>query len=277
MPSKQSIQLGPAQETLLIPLYARALESRRKRPILNDPKAVAMVESIDWDFQRFGQRWRVFACALRSAAFDVWIADFLGRHPEGTVVEIGAGLNTRFERLDNGRVHWFDLDLQDVVELRRKFFTDSGRRTTLAASVLDAGWIETVRRSPGPYFLVAETVLVYLEEREVKAALSQIAHNFPGAGVAFDTVSRRAIDGGNRDFIRRKMAARFAWACADPREIERWNIGLRLVESRTMADVQAGPLWPRLSPAMRTTIRVARRLFPKIAAAYRLNLFTTGA
>ncbi len=125
MAAKQSIQLGTVQETLLVPLYARAVDSRRKRPILNDRKAVEMVESIDWDFQRFNQRWRIAAATLRTAIFDVPVRDFLSRHPEGTVVEIGAGLNTRFERLDNGAVHWFDLDLPDSIELRKKFFTDS--------------------------------------------------------------------------------------------------------------------------------------------------------
>ncbi|HEY9141333.1 MAG TPA: class I SAM-dependent methyltransferase [Bryobacteraceae bacterium] len=273
MPSKESIRLGPVEETLLVPLYMRALESRRKRPILNDPKAADMVDSIDWDFQRFGQRWRVFGCALRSAMFDVLVADFLRSHPEGTVVEIGAGLNTRFERLDNGRVHWFDLDLPDVVELRRKFFTDTARRVTLAGSVLDPDWIEMVRRSPGPYFFVAETVFIYLEERQVKAALSQIARNFPGAGIALDTTSRNANDQANKDHARRKLAGRFAWACQDPQEIERWDIGLRLVESRTMVDVP-GPLRLRLSWRARATFRVFRRLLSRFVNAYRLNAFT---
>jgi hypothetical protein len=103
---RRSIQLGRVQETALVPLYARALESRRRRPILEDPKAVEIVDSIDWDFRRFGQRRRVVGCTLRSAMFDVWVREFLRRHPKGTVVEIGAGLNTRFERLDNGTVHW---------------------------------------------------------------------------------------------------------------------------------------------------------------------------
>ncbi|MGD0049989.1 MAG: class I SAM-dependent methyltransferase, partial [Bryobacteraceae bacterium] len=272
MNAKQSIQLGQVEETLLVPLYARALESRRKRPIVDDPNAIEMVDSIDWDFQRFGQRWRVFSCALRDAMFDVWTADFIRSHPAGTVVEIGAGLNTRFERLDNGRVHWFDLDLPDAVELRRKFFADTGRRTILAGSVLDSNWIDMVQQSPGPYFLVAETVFVYLEQPHVKAALSQIMRSFPSACVAFDTVSRKAIDNGNKDFVRRNMAVRFAWACDDPREIERWNIGLRLVESRTLVDVP-DPLKPRLSVPMRITFGVFRRLFPKLAQAYQLNLF----
>lgn len=131
--SRQSVQLGAVPETLLVPLYARAAESRRKRPILNDSKAIGMVESIDWDFQRFNQRWRVIACTLRSAMFDEWVKEFLRSHPQGTVVEIGCGLNTRFERLDNGRLHWFDLDLPEVVELRRKFFTDIRRRLRASA------------------------------------------------------------------------------------------------------------------------------------------------
>ncbi len=272
MASKQSIRLGAVPETLLVPLYARAVENRRKHPILEDSKALGMVESIDWDFQRFNRRFTVIGCTLRSAMFDEWVKEFLRGHPEGTVVEIGSGLNTRFERLDNGRLHWFDLDLPEVIGLRRKFFTDTERRTMLAASVLDADWIATVRQSPGPYFFVAETVFVYLKEQEVKAALAQIMEHFPCVNIAFDTAGRKAVDKGNKDHAQRKMAARFAWACEDPREIDNWNIGLRLQECRTVADVPE-PLKSRLSLPLRTTFYVLRKFFPKQMKVYQLNLF----
>ena len=268
-PVRRSIQLGRVQETALVPLYARALESRRKRPILEDPKAVEIVDSIDWDFRRFGQRERVVGCTLRSAMFDVWVRDFLRRHPEGTVVEIGAGLNTRFERLDNGGVHWYDLELPDMVKLRREFFSDSERRITLAASVLEPDWIEKVRRSAGPYFLVAETVFAYLEEAQVKSALRQIARGFPQVTVALDTLGRRAVERGNRDFARRKMAARFAWVCEDPIAIQDWGLGLRLVESRTVADVP-DCLWPRLSLPLRASLRFLGRFFARQMKVYQL-------
>ena len=272
MPSKQPVQLDPVQETLLVPLYLRAIESRRKRPILVDPKAAEIVDTIDFDFARFGQRWRVASCALRNAFFDAWAADFIRSHPEGTVVEIGCGLNTRFERVDNGRIHWFDLDLPDVIALRRRFFMDSERRTMLAASVVDPGWIAVVRRSPGPYFLMAETVFVYLEEQCVKAALAHIARGIPGARIALDTASRKAIARGNQDHARRGLAARFAWARDDPKEIERWDIGLRLVESRTMADVPE-TLKPRLSWRGRAIFGALRRLSPGFLKAYQLSVF----
>ncbi|MEI9972560.1 MAG: class I SAM-dependent methyltransferase [Ignavibacteriota bacterium] len=168
---RQSIQLGRVQETALIPLYGRALESRKKRPILEDPRAIEIVDSIDWDFSRFGQRRRVVGCALRSAMFDVWVREFIRQHPDGVVVEIGAGLNTRFERLDNGRVHWYDLELADMAQLRRRFFPDTERRRLLASSVVSPDWIASVRQSPGPYYLVAETVFPYLQEAEVRDAL----------------------------------------------------------------------------------------------------------
>ena len=272
MASRQSIQLGQVQESLLVPLYGRALDTLGKRPILNDPKAVEMVESIDWDFRRFNQRRRVVGCALRSAMFDEWVKDFLRRHPEGTVVEIGAGLNTRFERLDNGAVHWFDLDLPDVVELRRRFFIDSERRVTLAGSILDPGWMAAVRRSPGPYCFVAEAVFIYLTEEEVRGALAQIASNFPGVSIAFDTAILKAVNHENEDHARRKLGARFAWACEDPEEIEGWKIGLRLVESRTIGDVPDS-LRSRLSLPMRAAFYVFAKLFPQLTKAYRLNLF----
>src|ERR1039457_6183504 len=139
--------------------------SRRKHPILEDRGAADIVEHIDWDFQRFNQRARAIACALRAAMFDEWVSQFLREHPAGTVIEIGAGLSTRFERLDNGSLHWFDLDLPDVVELRRKFLRDGERHRILPASVVDAAWMETVGRSPGPSFFVAETVFITCKSR----------------------------------------------------------------------------------------------------------------
>jgi O-methyltransferase involved in polyketide biosynthesis len=269
---RRSVQLGRIQETALVPLYARALETRRKRPLLMDPKAIEIVDSINWDFQRIAQPRRMAGCVLRGALFDVRVRDFLQRYPDGTVVEIGAGLNTRFERLDNGRVHWFDLDLPDIVELRREHFADSGRRTQIGASVLDPDWIAAVRRSPPPYLLVAETVFVYLEEAQVKAALAQIARGLPGATVALDTAGRRAVDSANRDHAKLGVAARFEWACEDPRAIQDWGIGLRLVESRNVADVPA-ELWPRLSLPLRASLWLLGRFFPKQMNVYRLNLF----
>jgi O-methyltransferase involved in polyketide biosynthesis len=273
MEKKEPVQLGKVQESLLVPLYARAIDSRRKHPVLNDRKAEEIVQSIDWDFERFAQRNRMAGCILRTLSFDEFVKSFLSRHPQGTVVEIGAGLNTRFERLDNGAVHWFDLDLPDSVAMRRRFFADSERRTTLAASILDSSWIAAVCQSPGPYCFVAEAVLIYLAEQDVKAALGQIAANFPGASIAFDTITSKVVERANKDHASKNLGARFAWACEAPEQIESWRIGLRLVASRSIGNVPA-TLRPRLSLSTRIVLSIVDRLIPQMQRAYRINLFT---
>lgn len=177
MADQAKVKLGAVQETLFIPLAARARETRRRRPVLRDPKAAEILASVDFDTNKYGRSWGGGVTVLRTAIFDCWVSDFLAEHPGGTVVEIGAGLNARYDRADNGQAHWIDLDLPDTIELRRRFFTDSSRRRMVAASVLDQDWLPAVRDSPGPYFFAAEGVLAYLEQ--APQVIARIAGSFP--------------------------------------------------------------------------------------------------
>lgn len=232
MADKQRAELGDVQQTLFIPLAGRARETKRKRPALRDPKAVEILESVDWDESLYGRGWGGFVTVLRTLVFDWWVRQFLAAHPGGTVVELGTGLNTRFERTDNGRAQWIELDLPDTIELRRRFSADTGRRQMVAGSVLDEDWLALVARQPEPYFFVSEGVLVYLPEADVTRSLTRVAARFPGAMIAFDTYSKAMFDRQHKEAARRGMAARWAWACDDPRAFER--LGLRLTESATI-------------------------------------------
>jgi len=224
---KHEARLGAVQETLFIPLAARAIQSQRKHPVLRDPKAVELARSIDYDTAKYGQRAGGLVTVLRTAIIDFWVRSFLAAHPAATVVELGTGLNTRFERVDNGQAHWFDLDLPDAIELRRTFFADTGRRRMIAASALDEGWLPAVARSRGPYFFVADGVLVYLPEDQVMAMLARIAERFPGALIALDTYPKRTFDQQHRLAARKGIDARWAWSCDDPRSLERFGLEVR--------------------------------------------------
>ncbi|HEY3754254.1 MAG TPA: class I SAM-dependent methyltransferase [Pseudonocardiaceae bacterium] len=230
MVDKKQVQLGPVQETLLITLAGRAKETTRKRPMLRDPKAVRILESIDYDVDKYGKNAGGTITVLRTLILDSWVRAFLADHPGGTVVELGTGLNTRFERVDNGTVHWVDVDLPDTIELRRNFFTDTDRRQMISASVLDDDWQQAVAEQPGPYFFVAEGVLVYLPEDDVLRTLGGIATRFPGAFVALDTYRKRMVEQQHKMADRRNMQARWAWGVDEPRELG-GRLGMRVVES----------------------------------------------
>ena len=227
MPDDAKTELGQVQQTLFFPLLARARETRSRRPLLRDPRAAELVDAIDFNAATY-QAGPRFIVVIRTMILDWWIRQFLAGHPAGTVVELGTGLNTRFERTDNGSVHWIDLDLPDTIALRRRFFTDTGRRRMLAASLLDDDWLAEVEALPGPYFFVSDGVLVYLREEEVTSALARIAARFPGSRLAFDTYPRAALNWEHK-LAGRRGIARWQWPCDDPRTLER--LGLRLVES----------------------------------------------
>jgi len=77
MEEKHQVRLGAVQETLFIPLAARALETARKRPVLRDPKAVEMVRSIDYDAAKYGRAAGGSVTVLRTAIIDFWVRGFL--------------------------------------------------------------------------------------------------------------------------------------------------------------------------------------------------------
>ena len=142
--------LSGVTETLLITLYLRAMESQRPDALIVDEKAVELVTRMSYDFDRIRRiplsEANKLVIILRNREFDRYARDFLARHPQAVVVHIGCGFDTRFERVDNGQVEWYDLDLPDVIELRRKLIGDeAGRYHLLGCSVLDNAWLDTVR------------------------------------------------------------------------------------------------------------------------------------
>ncbi|MEN0062904.1 MAG: class I SAM-dependent methyltransferase [Myxococcota bacterium] len=270
-----AVQLGPVQETLLIPLLGRSEETRKTRGLLHDPKSVEIVESLEYDFTKWKGIPSLAGACVRACLFDQHVRDFLDAHPQGTIVEIGAGLNTRYERLDNGQAHWIEIDLPDSMTLRRQFFDDEARRTMMAASVLDEGWLDEVAERPGPVCFVSEAVIVYLDEPDVERALRQIGRRFPGAWLITDTVSRKMVDEQHKHDAMRTMpkASWFRWKCDDPRTLEAW--GLRLVRSETFLDAPSDVV-DRMPWSFRMLTRWAPWLIRRRVEGYRINRFLMG-
>lgn len=209
--------------------------------------------------------------------FDQYVQSFLSDHPTGTVVEIGCGLNTRFERLDNGQAHWFDLDLPDSLALRRQFFQDQPRRTMIEASVLDTDWMEIVAATNGPWCFISEAVIIYLEPAQAKQAISQIANRFPGAWILTDTTAQKMVDSQSTHDAMKYMSpdSWFRWGCDDPHEIEDWA-DLHLVQSRTFLDADP-ELMKQIPWSMSLVVRWAPWLIRGKVDSYRLNKFVVGS
>ena len=263
--------LDDSVETLLVPLYIRAIESQRPDALLKDETAVALVQQLDYDFSRIKQD-RIadetqVAILLRNREFDRYTRDFLARYPQAVVVHIGCGLDARFERVDNGQVEWYDLDLPGVIGLRRKLLGgEKERYHLLACSVLDNEWLKVVsaeNRSAHRqrrFLFLAEGVFMFLEEAQVRSLVLSLKEQFPGAELVFDAFSPFFVWANNRRFNRSKIGALCHWALKRGKDLERWGDGIRLLDEWfpfRCLEPRLGPVrWARNIPVLAKTMGV---------------------
>ncbi|MBW4686069.1 MAG: class I SAM-dependent methyltransferase [Komarekiella atlantica HA4396-MV6] len=220
-----TVSLGTIQETLLITLWARAFEMNQLDPILIDSKATDILAKIDYDFNKFShEKSSQTIICLRNKAFDEIAKQFLQTHSQTSILEIGTGLNNRFERLDNGKLHWFDLDLPDTMAVRRRFFHESDRHRFISASVLDTEWIDEVKSlSNEPMLFIAEGVLLYFSEQQVKNLFKTLAERFPGSWILFDATSPFLIRIRRRFDAVKYTNAQFQWGIRNIQEMKNWD------------------------------------------------------
>jgi O-methyltransferase involved in polyketide biosynthesis len=265
--------LDPVARTLLIPLWARAVEADKRRPMVEDPRAAQVCRSIDYDFSIFRRAYGTqLGCVVRGLLFDEWVADFLRRHPDGTVVELGAGLSTRFERVDNGRAQWIDVDVAGVIELRRRLLPHSKRRELIAADITDSDLLRTLRsRGRGPRLFISEGVLMYLEERDVRALASRIADTFAPTEYLIDAIAPSVVRNQRlHDTMRHMMDAPFRWGIEDIGHIATWDPRFVLEETASLPEI-ASRFPGRVPLHLRAIASIIGRALPRFAAAYRLG------
>lgn len=264
MTARAKITLTPEQETLLITLYAKA---RPGSPLFFDPTAQDILNQMDYDFTRLHIPYKtVVLVCQRAKKLDAVTRDFLAGHPDGVVVQLGCGLDNRFWRVDDGRVNWYDLDMPPVVELRHQFFTGSERYHLIAASVTDLEWVDMVTSGGRPVLVVAEGLLMYLGEADVRRLVLRLHETFPGCRMVADVFSRLTARSATRHPSLKSTGATIGWGMDDPRELEAWAPGLRLLEEWHFTD---DPDLARLNLGYRLAYRLAGA-FKMVQRAHRI-------
>jgi O-methyltransferase involved in polyketide biosynthesis len=276
----ESINLGEIQETLFIPLYARAVESQKRNPLFIDKKAIDIINSLPYDFKKFQNKKTLFTNVFRTYLFDEWVLNFIHNTKEGTIIEMGVGLNTRYERLNpftnKKNLFWLEFDLPDSISLRKKFFQDTPNRKILSSSVTQMDWINyTISHYPGPYFIVIEAVLIYLPENEVKIAIQNIGKSFhhTNSFLAFDSGMDHLIQYQYTHDILKSMNAKLKWALNHLNTITEWSPNIKLIDTKLLLDLKP-ELKKRLRFFHRNFYRIYNYLFLRWCLTYRLNLFS---
>lgn len=247
--------LGSVSDTLLIPLYCRAYESKSKNPIIVDKMTEQIYEKLKNEIKdspnKIHQRLLknkykrnlIILLSMRARRFDSYVRRFLKDNPDGVVVSFGSGLDTRFFRIDNGRLNWYDIDLPAVVELRERYIPQNERCQNIAMSILDFRWMDRMDKNRKALFL-AEGVLMYLNEKDVRELFVRLQKEFPGSEIACEVFSRSIISKMDSRFIKWKLReqlgfaedCRFSFGIENGGEIEKWSPGIKLLDEWSFYD-----------------------------------------
>jgi len=247
-------------ETLLIPLYSRAFESQTEHPILIDKKAIEITQQLNTVFaqsdsklhqnlrkghvrKRLGKKLAV-TLSMRTRKFDRYCSDFLKKYPEGTIVELGCGLSTRFFRIDNKKLTWYDLDFPEVIDIRTQFFKETNRYHFIRSSVLDFNWMHHIKNQNTPVLFIAEGLLMYLYKDDVNNLILTLQKNFPGCELACEVANSYIVKILKRKFWKKKFQkdlhlgkdATFHFGISDGKEFETLHEGIKFLDEWTYFD-----------------------------------------
>jgi O-methyltransferase involved in polyketide biosynthesis len=262
----QTDDLKGVSETLLIPLHYRVEASKSDSTGFKDELAESFHDAIAYDWGKLDaaasqNRMTTMRVAIfdeRTAIFDEQVRNFLEKAPDGLVVNLGAGLDTRFHRLDNSRVEWIEFDLPGVIAFRRKLpEPENKRHRMIAASVLDDNWVAEVKRHAGSRVLfVAEGLLEYFTEEEHRKIFTCLAENFPGEEMLFQTMAPSQLPGLVQYSALSKMGSKveLQWGLDDSAQVSALHPKVEFVQEFPLLerhyDQLPEPLRQKLSPAL---------------------------
>lgn len=257
-------------ETLLIPLYGKARESNNKTPILIDEKAIEIISQIDYDFTslKIPEKTNIMMC-LRAKLIDNFVKTYLGKNEESIALHLGCGLDSRYERLGNSYVDWYDIDFPEVIDLRRRFYEETDHYHMIGSSVTEQEWLEKIPQGKKKYIVIAEGLFMYLKEAEIKRLINKLTERIGSFILIFDSFSTFAARRVKNHPSIKETGATIHWGIDNQKEIENWSTGIHFIDEKYFT---ANEEIKNLTFGTRIAFKVAN-LFPVARKAHRLLIY----
>jgi O-methyltransferase involved in polyketide biosynthesis len=220
-------------ETLLIPLWAKVIETKHSNPIIKDYKAIEIMKQIEYNFSKFNGEWATqISIAVRTEILDKATQLFINKNPDAVIINIGCGLDTRFSRVDNDKIHWYDLDLPDVINLRKQFFKETDHYHMIGKSIFDYSWINEISKS-NKVLIIAEGLFMYFTADQVIGLLNKLVSSFHNGEMLIETIPNSLVEQSQKkDIIKKQyqIDVQFNWGIKNGKEFEKINPQIKFIE-----------------------------------------------
>lgn len=190
----EKINVTNIPEAMLRNLYARAKESKRPNSFVKDEIAEQIIAQADYDFSPWEKEVVLGRGAIaRTILLDKLVRDYIKKNPDATIINLACGVDTRFYRVDNGRIRWYGLDLAETVAACERIMPSSERLSYIGKSAMDESWAEDVQ-AEGPVLVLAESLSMYLEKQDVQKIFKIIRNRFQNAEVMMEIVMPYVVE-----------------------------------------------------------------------------------
>lgn len=223
-------------ETMLQTLYARAKESKKPNHKIYDGKAIEIVEQMEYDFSLADKDMAMSSGVVaRTIVLDRMVSDFVNNHPNATIVNIACGMDTRFDRVDNGRIRWYNLDLPVTMNIRQKYMKENERVTLIAGSAMDSSWTEQIDPGEGDVLVIVEGLSMYLQEKDMKQILTNLDRRFKRAVIFMEILNPKFVRKNVEKSIQASGAV-FTWGAKSGKELEDMVPAFKWSEDRSLVE-----------------------------------------
>jgi O-methyltransferase involved in polyketide biosynthesis len=197
------------------------------------------------------------AGACRFYNTDRMIKAFIDRHEKCNVVNVGCGLETSYFRIkpDPGKAVFYEMDLTEVIEARRKILGSSENEILIPGDMFDDSWAECIDKSL-PTLVMVIGVFQYFEEEKVIGFLKQLKKSFPGVEVIFDAMTGKAIKYANAYIKKTGNKDAELHFSADNGQSVAAKCGMKLIEERPFF----GAARKQLKKKLRLYTRIAMKV-----------------
>ncbi len=231
-----------ANENIRRAVWARSMVAERYPKLFQDDEAIKLAAKLNTSHKDINAMYSEYDRLVtigRIVETDKRVKQFIMRYADGVIVNVGAELDTMFSRMDNGRIRWYNVDMPETMELRRKMIESRDREQNIGKSILDFGWLDSIRKKQGQAILfVCCDVTKYFTTKKLQAFLDAVWTRFPGAEVLFDVKNSVGRKRWNLNVLTGKKKGSFIKVSIDNCRslMYDWNIKYRVLYDKAILD-----------------------------------------
>ena len=230
------MKLEGVEKTMLLTLFAKAQHSQEKNHKFYDRKAIEVISKIEYDFTIANKDKKMKMGVIgRTIVLDDMVSDYIKKHPHCTIINIASGMDTRFNRLDNGHIKWYNIDLENSANFRLKYIEDSDRVKTLAYSAMDEKWVNEIKIESGNVLVIIEGLTMYLQEKDVSDILKIISDNFMHCTVFMEIMPPSSVK-HTKEISVEETNSEFTWGLQKGHELLNINPNFKWIKDVNLFD-----------------------------------------